>query len=404
MRRVIAFFLIAVAASAISSCSKIEPELYISESPSNYNVASMGGNITINISHNTSYNISIDVDWISALQTKGLKTDGLTFKIAENTTNQVRKGVITFSTEDSSISQTAEIVQAGLYEIYYTSRDDREMSITNPSAFDAKIISNTYKDGKGTITFDKPVTIIGETAFYYSKLTNIEIPNTVTKIGNKSFAGSLYLTGIDIPENVTEIGESAFDGCKSLKIINIPENITNIKAYTFTSCLNLTEITIPDNIHKIGMGVFDFCTSLASFNGKFASSDKRSLIINDTLAAIATHGITSYSIPEGVSVLGSLSIWSYDESTGIGNTLTNITFPESLKEIERNAFSQCAPFSKMYFLSATPPVLKTVSSLDNNISLYLTNESKIFVPKESVNAYKNAEGWKEHAQIIFPIE
>lgn len=247
---------------AICSCSKIEiePELYISESPTGYNVASEGGNISINISHNTKYTISIDVGWISALQTKSLETDGLTFNIAKNPTNQVRKGIITFTTEDGTISQTAEIVQEGLYEIYYCSHNEVVIKPYNTSAFGAKIVSNTYENGKGTIKFDKPVTSIGEKAFYLNNyLKNIEIPNTVTAIGSQAFYGAESLTEIIIPESVTEIGEKAFYGCSSLKNITLSKNITAIKNKAFADCDRLEKINIPDSVTEIADHAFDGC-------------------------------------------------------------------------------------------------------------------------------------------------
>ena len=239
MKRFFTFFVIAVVVSAISSCSKteiIEPELYISEPSSGYNVASEGGNITINISHNTDYTISVDVGWISALQTKALETDGVSFKVAENPSNQIRKGTITFTTSDGTISQTAEVVQAGLYEIYYYSYYNAVITPYKSSAFGANILSNTYEDGKGTIKFDKPVTVIGEKAFYSSLLTGIELPNTVTSIGNQAFYNAETLRGITIPESVTEIGERAFWNCNLLKEATLPKSITTIKSKAFADC------------------------------------------------------------------------------------------------------------------------------------------------------------------------
>lgn len=43
-----------------------------------------------------------------------------------------------------------------------------------------------------------------------TNLTNIEIPNSVTSIGNLAFSGCTGLTEINIPDSVTEIGDYAF--------------------------------------------------------------------------------------------------------------------------------------------------------------------------------------------------
>ena len=48
----------------------------------------------------------------------------------------------------------------------------------------------------------------------YSLLTELEIPSTVTKIGNYQFYSFNCLTNVTIPNSVTSIGTDAFVGCK----------------------------------------------------------------------------------------------------------------------------------------------------------------------------------------------
>ena len=50
------------------------------------------------------------------------------------------------------------------------------------------------------------------------EVTQIEIPATVTKIGDYQFYGFKYLKEVIIPSSVTSIGQSVFVGCKSLTI------------------------------------------------------------------------------------------------------------------------------------------------------------------------------------------
>lgn len=84
----------------------------------------------------------------------------------------------------------------------------------NPDAFGAKIISNTFADGTGTITFDSEVTSIGDRAFgYSSNLTSITIPESVTSIERYAFLYCYNLTAITIPESVTDFNSLAFYDC-----------------------------------------------------------------------------------------------------------------------------------------------------------------------------------------------
>ena len=55
-------------------------------------------------------------------------------------------------------------------------------------------------------------------------LTKIEIPDSVTSIGERAFSFCNGLTSIDIPASVTSIGEEAFVYCDNLLSINVNEN------------------------------------------------------------------------------------------------------------------------------------------------------------------------------------
>lgn len=132
-------------------------------------------------------------------------------------------------------------------EIWYTTADETKVSTEKLEEY---IIAHTYQDGKGIIRFDKPVTNIGNDAFYGCRnLQSIFLPDGVVTIGHRAFSYCLSLTTITIPNSVTEIGYWAFEGCKSLTSITIPNSVTNLHASTFTNCENLSSIiclaTIP---------------------------------------------------------------------------------------------------------------------------------------------------------------
>lgn len=210
-------------------------------------------------------------------------------------------------------------------EIWYTSSGG-EIVMPNYSAmFGAVIVSNTYNNGKGVIKFNGKVIEIGECSFYeyfshrvtkftdFSnrvKLTSINIPNSVTKIGAKAFSGCLNLRDINIPNSVTKIGESAFKGCRSLTSIFIPNCVTEIGQFVFQGCFNLTE-----------------------FNSKLASEDGRCLIVDKKIIAFAPAGLTEYIIPNGVVEIG--------EYAFEGCSLTTIDIPISVTKIGKYAFSDC---------------------------------------------------------------
>jgi hypothetical protein len=80
-------------------------------------------------------------------------------------------------------------------EIWYTSTRGNVINPADTDVFGANIVSNTYEDGKGVITFDGPVTSIGDAAFdFCTGLVSITIPKSVTSIGNMAFVECASLT------------------------------------------------------------------------------------------------------------------------------------------------------------------------------------------------------------------
>ena len=163
----------------------------------------------------------------------------------------------------AEFSYTANISPSN--QIWYTSSDGNVVTPYKTKVFGANIISNTYNNGKGVITFDDSVTKIGDYAFYNcDSLTSVNIPDGVTEIGEGAFRECPSLTSVNIPDSVTTIGICAFGGCDSLTSVNIPDSVTSIGDLAFRDCYSLTSVTIPDSVTTIGDEAFYACTSLTS--------------------------------------------------------------------------------------------------------------------------------------------
>ena len=138
------------------------------------------------------------------------------------------------------------------------------------------------------------VTSIGDKAFSFcNSLQSIVIPNSVTEIGNRAFWNCESLQSIVIPDSVTSIGDEAFDGCTSLQTIVIPNSVTSIGDEAFRFCYSLQSIVIPDSVTSIGDRAFYGCKSL------------QSIVIPESVTSIgnyAFHGcesLQSIVIPKG---------------------------------------------------------------------------------------------------------
>ena len=89
---------------------------------------------------------------------------------------------------------------------------------------------------------------------------NVQIPDTVKKIACWAFINNNDLTGVTLGQ-ITEIESEAFRNCKGLTAIQIPDSITKIGDAVFAET-GLKEITFPENVKEIGCGAVLGCSNL----------------------------------------------------------------------------------------------------------------------------------------------
>ena len=146
----------------------------------------------------------------------------------------------------------------------------------------------------------------------------------------------------------------------SVNSVEIQNSVTTIGDYTFYVCEGLTSINIPNSVTSIGYHTFGYCRAL-----------------------------TNIVIPDSVT---SISNYTFYYCKG----LTSVTIPGSVTSIGYGTFSDCTGLTSVRILATTPPSLG--SSAFNN-----TNNCPIYVPAESLDAYKTATNWKTYASRIQPI-
>ena len=135
---------------------------------------------------------------------------------------------------------------------------------------------DSYKSSIKKVVIKAGITSIPNHAFYdCSNLTAVEIPDTVTHIGDWAFAlctalkavtlpgslrsmslyvfhGCTALTTAIVKKGATVLGDYAFEECSSLKTVSLPTTMKTIGMYAFTGCTELEKITLPDSITTLG--------------------------------------------------------------------------------------------------------------------------------------------------------
>lgn len=113
-----------------------------------------------------------------------------------------------------------------------------------------------FKSPYEKVILPSTITEIEEGAFSGSEITEITIPEGVTKIGAYAFLGCAQLTSVTLPASLKEIDKSAFAGCVSLNSINLAETqVTAIPEECFSGDIRLQYLEAP-NVENVGSRAF----------------------------------------------------------------------------------------------------------------------------------------------------
>ena len=219
--------------------------------------------------------------------------------------------------------------------------------------------------------------------FYHCYFNNVILPKNCT-LSSHSFSNcSASTLSFGSGTIISEIGtfSSTFDGST---ILNIDLNgVTLIGDNTFYGASGFTSITIPPSVTTFGSRVFNNFSGLNSVTIDYAS--------NATLGhnQFRDSSITSLTIGSNPTAIGQ---GMFQKCTG----LTTLIIPSNISSIGGYAFEGCSGLTSITVHSATPPTLG-IGVFDN------TNDCPIYVPPESVDAYKAASKWSSYASRIQAI-
>ena len=156
--------------------------------------------------------------------------------------------------------RTQDIIANG---IFYNIISDTQVAVA-PAYYDGAnhyegciiLPEKVYCDG---VNYD--VAAIAPRAFWKSNVTQIQIPNSVTMIGEAAFADADQLTDITLPLGLTAISRYMLAGTAVTNLV-LPEGVTDIGMGAFEDCDQLHTIFLPYSLQTIGDKAFAYCINL----------------------------------------------------------------------------------------------------------------------------------------------
>ena len=330
--------------------------------------------------------------------------------------------------------------------------------LTNVTLMCDKIFKKTYKSDAniGTIfgeqvtdyTIGDGVKTIGSYAFGgCTNIKNITISNSVTSVYDYAFNGCSGLTQVSLPNSVTYVGYFVFANCSNLtapvynehvyaympksicpESVTIPEGITLIASGAFNGRNVLKSVTLPESLEEIGWAAFLGCTNLTTINfpnnirrmdsDAFRGTGISTPLYNDYIYAYMPPSllVSSVSIPEGIQEIARTAFYMCSElqSVEIPHSVTKIggyafkcsgvkyvSIGKNVSSIGSDAFFGCNHLEEIYNYATTPLIINA-NVFDGNADYPAVDKTtcKLYVPVESVDAYKAADVWKDFTNII----
>jgi len=177
-------------------------------------------------------------------------------------------------------------------------------------------------------------------------------------IGYALFQNSNEMESVTFGKYITEILESTFNNCQKLREVTFGSNITNIGKHAFYNCGSLTSVSLPDGLTEIKENTFGYCEELSSLK-----------------------------LPANLKTIGD---WAFHKVA-----IDVLRLPATVEYLGYSSFSYTPNLKTIYSENPTPPTCDGVV-FDGSEGW---KDKTVYVPAASVDAYKDAEPWKNFVTI-----
>ncbi len=286
------------------------------------------------------------------------------------------------------------------------------------------------------------ITSIGDLAFEETSIATLELPGSVTSIGNYAFRNCDALTTVNFPSNISTIGIQAFINCDGITTLKIPASVKNIgeEAFgyntglteveiaaptvgnkMFIGCSNLTDVVMATSVTKIGEYAFFGCNSLVE------------MTVPDSVTSVGQYAIASCAKLNTLVMSANVTSLPY-RSIGKNPALSSLYLGDKIKTLFNGmeyALEETKESVRIYISSSTSDTYKALQEaiqknylsaanivLSNKLTYYLDGGSPVGVYPTTfqdgvvgntidlmnpVKEYYEFKGWYLDAQLSMAI-
>ncbi len=179
------------------------------------------------------------------------------------------------------------------------------------------------------------VTSLGDYALAYTNVVSLDL-SSMTEFGSYAIAYNYSLTTITgYPEGLAVLPDRLFYYCSALSDVIIPSSVTEIGSYTFANCSSLTSITIPSSVTTIGSYAF-------AYSGLTSVVIPASVTEMEQDVFYQCRSLTSAEFESG-STLSELPTYTFYQCY----VLSDVVLPQSITSIESFAFAYCSALTSI---------------------------------------------------------
>lgn len=175
----------------------------------------------------------------------------------------------------------------------------------------------------------------------HRNLKEVQLPQSLKKIGIGAFYGCESLEEITLPGNLKSLCSFAFQGCSSLKSIVIPNSVQEMDSGVFKDCKSLETVVLSNKLERVDSKMFECCTNL-----KEITLPKSVTRINSAAFRYC------YNLSK-VEIKGKITLVD-DFGFAECRSLVKLDFPSSLEWIGDYAFQGCMSLMEIWFRGDIP--------------------------------------------------